>query len=72
MRWRISKAGIVVLGFSAVLVVGVIVGLIVPGRTGETILAISAGLLAVIVLVTLGTGSRTKTIESDGRVRRRR
>jgi uncharacterized membrane protein len=56
MRRRIGKPGIPALIFFAVLVVALIVGVIVPGGTGDTIAAIAGGILALTILATMGIG----------------
>jgi hypothetical protein len=60
-----STGGLVVYG---VLIIGIIVGLIVPGGTGNTIVAISGGLLALVVLGTIGIGkAATDSVDRRGR-----
>jgi hypothetical protein len=56
MRRRFGKPSIPGLVFYAVLIVALIVGIVVPGGTGDTIAAIAAILLALTIFASVGIG----------------
>jgi hypothetical protein len=70
MRRRFGKPSIPGLLFYGALVVALIVGTIVGGGTGDTIVAIAAALLALTIFATVGIGKAAGDAV-DGRGRRR-
>jgi hypothetical protein len=53
---RIGKPSIPGLLFYGVLVIAIIVGLLIKGDTGDTIVAIAGVILAMVVVVSIGFG----------------
>jgi hypothetical protein len=56
MRRRIGRPSIPGVVFYSVLVVALIVGLVIGGGTGDTIVAISAAVIALAIFGTVGIG----------------
>lgn len=70
MRRRIGRPSIPALAFYGVFIVALIVGLIIGGGTGNTIVAISAAVIALTIFGTVGIGKAAGDWR-DGRGRRR-
>jgi hypothetical protein len=68
VRRRIGRPSVVGLVVYVVLVIGIIVGWVVPGGTGDSILAISAGLLALVIVASIGLGkAASDSVDRRGR-----